>query len=129
VDPFNIAKWYWTLDGNTTHVYSSAIGDLVPVGDPTYVAWLARPTDPPPNRPTRIKTIEELAEVLAPSREVARPIPPALLDAYKEAQSRLLTPIDVTPKVVHFVYNEVRTLQGLPILTFEQFRQAIKDRM
>ena len=38
---FNPFDWYWTIDGSTTLVYSSARNIYVPINDADFVAWLA----------------------------------------------------------------------------------------
>jgi hypothetical protein len=56
---YTAANWYWTVGGSTTEAYSSAKPGYVPVGDETYVAWLASG-----NKPTKIPTEAELNDVL-----------------------------------------------------------------
>ena len=125
--PYDPADWYWIVGGSTTQVYSSKVGDFVPVAYMLYVAWLTSgQIYTPPRQPTRIDTETNLAVVLA--GHFRRPIPPAMLDSYKEAQAATYTPVDVTPKILHYMLNEIRDLQSKPPLTFEQFRQAVKDR-
>lgn len=76
--PFNSANWYWVVAGSPTQVYSSAVGDFVPVTDATYQAWLAAG-----NAPTRIDTEANLGQVL--SQYLVRPAAANVLDGYKQS--------------------------------------------
>jgi hypothetical protein len=119
---YNPKDWYWIVGGNETQVFSSLRGDYFPPTDPAYVEWASDGT-----KVSRIIDNTDLGRLLA--MYAVRPVNAVVLDAFKEAQAARYTPIDVTPKVVHFILNEVRGLQGKAPLTFEQFRQAVKDRM
>lgn len=120
----DFADHYWTVGGSTTQVYSSARGDYVPIDDAAYQSWLAAG-----RTATDFGGSEtELGALLGPHR-TPRPNPAAILDGYKEGQAAAFTPFDQTAKFLHWLTNEVRVLQGKPTITFEQFRQAIKDRM
>ena len=57
--PYNPANWYWIVGGSTTQVFSSVVGNYVPVTDATYVAWLASG-----GKPTPIDTEQNLYQVL-----------------------------------------------------------------
>jgi hypothetical protein len=82
----NLRNHYWIVGGSTTQVYSSAVGDYVPVSDPTYVAWLAASDIDRPNAPTRIDTPANLGEVLAGI--MARPTAADVLDGYQDTHAR-----------------------------------------
>lgn len=116
--------WYWVVGGDMTKAYSSKVGDYVPGNNPAFVAWRADGS-----RPTPIDTEEHLGQVLA--QHLMRPTSavPVILDAYKEALGQTMTPIDVLPQVIFMMENQIRTLQGNPPLTFEQFRTFVKGLM
>lgn len=38
---YNPLNWYWIVDGDQTHVYSSSAGDYVSTTDQTYLDWEA----------------------------------------------------------------------------------------
>jgi hypothetical protein len=117
-DPFN---WYWRVAGSTTHVYSSAVGDYVPVTDPTFVAWAADGT-----LPTNIVSEAELGEVLAPYN--IRPVQATVLDAYQDSHAKTLT-LQFVAKVLFNLVNEVRVLKGQAPVTAAQFRTYVKGLM
>lgn len=77
---FDPTNWYWIVGGPTTQVYSSAIGNYVPVTDATYQAWLAKG-----GAPTKIDTEANLGDVLAPY--FLRPLAANVLDGYKQSQA------------------------------------------
>jgi len=114
-------NWYWKVAGSTTHVYSSAVGDYVPVDDATFVAWKSDGT-----LPTNIASAEELGEVLAPYN--LRPVHENVLDAYRDTQARKLT-IEVVAKVLFNLVNEIRVLKGQSQITAAQFRNYVKGLM
>ncbi len=58
--PFNPFDWYWVVADSATQVFSSALGDFVPVADANYQAWLASG-----RVPTRIDTEASLGQVLS----------------------------------------------------------------
>lgn len=117
-DPYN---WYWKVAGSTTHVYSSATGDYVPVTNPTFLAWSEDGTVP-----QSIATEAELAEVLAAYS--LRPVQATVLDAYQDSQAKNLT-IKVAAKILFNLANEIRVLKGQPQLTPQQFRTYVKGLM
>ena len=119
---YNPRDWYWIVAGSTTQVYSSKIGNYVPISDAAYVAWLAAG-----NTPSRIGTEAELGEALAPTG-ATRPIDAEILDAYKGAQTdRMQT--EVIFRMFLWCVNEIRTLKGQATITAQQLRQFIKDQM
>lgn len=117
-DPNN---WYWIVGGDDTRRFSSASGDYVPAGDATYVAWAADGTIP-----SRILNEDELGEVLAPYN--LRPTHVAILDKYKDSQAKVLT-VQTMAKVMFFIVNDLRELQGKAKITPAQFRGWLKDQM
>jgi hypothetical protein len=119
--PFTPRNWYWIVNGSTTQVYSSAVGNYVPVNNAAYVAWLADD-----NMPTRIDTEANLGEVL--SVHSLRPTPAAILDGYTEAQAVKLT-IETVAKILFNHENRIRTLAGQPTITAAQFKAFIKSQM
>jgi hypothetical protein len=119
--PFRPRNWYWIVNGSTTQVYSSAVGNYVPVEDATYQAWLAGG-----DNPTRIDTEANLGEVLA--THSLRPTPAAILDGYTETQAVKLT-IETVAKILFNHENRIRTLAGQPTITAAQFKTFIKSQM
>lgn len=117
-DPRN---WYWIVAGDETRVYSSAVGNYVPVANEDYQAWLADE-----NNPTRIASEAELGEVLAPY--ALRPAHAGILDGYKESQAAKLT-IEIVAKVVFNHENRIRALEGKGAINANQFKNALKDLM
>lgn len=118
---FDPKNWYWIVGGDDTRVYSSAIGDYVPVSDGAYQAWLAQG-----GTPTRIATEAELGEALAPY--ALRPAATAVLDAYKDSQAAKLT-VETVAKVAFNHENRIRVLEGKQPVNAGQFKQALKDLM
>lgn len=119
--PYNAANRYWIVNNSTTEVFSSAVGDYVPVDDPTFVEWKADGT-----APTRIASEAELGEVLAPYN--IRPVNAGILDAYQDTQARNLT-VEVVAKVLFNLVNEIRVLKGQQQITAAQFRAYVKGLM
>jgi hypothetical protein len=119
--PYNPLNWYWTVNGSTTQVYSSAVGDYVPVENAAYQAWVAAG-----GRTTRIASEAELGQVLAPLQ--IRPASEGVLDGYKEAQANKLT-VEIIAKVLFRLVNDVRVLQGNSELTAAQFKNFLKGLM
>jgi len=119
-DPKN---WYWRVADSITQVYSSVIGDYVPVDNATYVAWKGDGTNP-----TRIGSEAELGEVLAGMfmRPAGTPSAAAVLDAYKDKQATQLT-VEVVAKVTFNHENRIRVLEGRAPVNAAQFKQALKD--
>lgn len=118
---YNPRHWYWIVNGSTAQVYSSAIGDFVPIADVTYVAWLADGT-----LPTRIGSQAELGEVLAPY--ALRPTNATVLDGYKDSQATKLT-VETVAKITFNHENRIRVLEGRQPVNASQFKQALKDLM
>jgi hypothetical protein len=119
--PFKPRNWYWIVNGSTTQVYSSAVGNYVPVDNATYLAWLADG-----NTPTRIDTEANLGDVLA--AHSLRPTPAAILDGYTEAHATKLT-MEVVAKVLFNLVNEVRVLKGQSTINSAQFKAYLKGLM
>jgi hypothetical protein len=119
--PFRPRNWYWIVNGSTTQVYSSAVGNYVPVGNATYLAWLADG-----NTPSLIDTETNLGEVLA--THSLRPTPAAILDGYTETQAVKLT-IETVAKILFNHENRIRTLAGQQPVNAAQFKAFIKSQM
>ena len=116
--PYNPPDWFWIVNGSTTTVFSSKTGDYMPNADPVFLAWAADGTIP-----TRIASEDELAEVLA--QHSIRPTNASVLDKFKIHQASKLT-IEVVAKVLFNHENRLRTLQGQPTITPQQFANALK---
>jgi hypothetical protein len=118
---FTPRNWYWIVNGSTTQVYSSKVGDYVPVDNAEYVAWLAGD-----RTPTNIDTEASLGEVL--SVHSLRPTPASVLDGYTEAHATKLT-MEVVAKVLFNLVNEVRVLKGQSTINAAQFKAYLKGLM
>lgn len=57
---FDIANWYWIVDGDLEKVWSSASAGFVSNDDASYLAWLEAGGGPTP-----ISSMDELAQVFA----------------------------------------------------------------
>jgi hypothetical protein len=119
---FTPHDWYWRVAGSTTQVYSSKVGNYVPVEDATYVTWLANPTHATSN----IANEAELGEVLASFS--LRPVAANLLDAYTESHANKLT-VEVAAKLFFNIVNEIRVLKGQSALSAAQFKAYVKGLM
>lgn len=119
---FTPIDWYWIVAGSTTQVYSSKVGDYVPINNAAFLAWKAAGD----KTPTPIATEGELGEVLAV--HFLRPVPVAVLDSYKDAHAGKLT-IEVVAKVLFQIVNEIRALKGEAAITPAQFKNYIKGLM
>lgn len=126
--PFNSANWYWIVAGSTTQVYSSAVGDFVPVTDATYQAWLAAG-----HVPTKIDTEANLGQVLA--QYLLRPAPANVLDGYKQALAVGIVNF-VQFKILFNHENRIRAIETAlslngspPQLTANQAVAAVKALM
>lgn len=117
-DPRN---WYWRVAGSNTQVYSSAIGDYVPVADAAYQTWLARG-----GVPTNIGSESELGDVL--SQYALRPAAASVLEGYKDSQATRLT-VEVVAKILLWCVNEIRVLKGQAPITAQQFKDFIKGQL
>lgn len=119
--PYNPANWYWVVNGSTTQVFSSAIGDYVPISDPTFLAWVASGC-----AATVIDSEASLGETLSPYQ--IRPVSANVLDGYKESHANKLT-VEVIAKVLFKIVNDVRVLQGQSTITAKQFKTFLKGLM
>ena len=119
--PFRPRNWYWIVGGSTTQVYSSAVGNYVPVDNTAYLAWLADG-----NTSSQIDTEANLGEVLA--THSLRPTPAAILDGYTETHANKLT-MEVVAKVLFNLVNEVRVLKGQSTINAAQFKAYLKGLM
>src|SRR5262252_7789655 len=102
---FDPTNWYWIVARSTTQVYSSAVGDYVPMQDATYQAWLAAGNPPAP-----ADSVQSLGQVLAKYR--LRPVNVTVLRQYQTA-------IAAIPDIANFpvmldIENRVRVLEGQP---------------
>ena len=118
---YDPAGWYWFVAGDQSQVFSSKVGDYVPLTHPVYVAWLGGG-----GVPTRIASEDELGEVLA--NETMRPTNATVLDKYQDAHAKVLT-IKVVAKVLFWCVNEIRTLKSQQPVTANKFRQFLKGLM
>lgn len=114
-DPTN---WYWTVAGDETKAFSSKAGDYVASSDVTFRTWVANG-----NTPTRIASVDELAEVLA--NAAVRPANAEMLDRYKGSQASKLT-LELAAKVLFNHENRIRALEGKATVTANQFATALK---
>jgi len=124
----DVSDMYWAVAGSTTQVYSSKVGDFVPVADATYQAWLAKG-----NMTQKIDTEANLGEVLAPY--LLRPTAANVLDGYKDKQATDITTA-VIFKILFNHENRLRAceralgLNGSPAdLTPGQAKAAVKALM
>jgi hypothetical protein len=85
--PYNPANWYWTVAGDASRAYSSAVGDYVPNTNAAFVAWGSDGTVP-----TVIATAFDLGTVLAPYN--LKPVAADVRAGYDEAQ-KAFAPIEV----------------------------------
>src|SRR5689334_10268608 len=121
-DPLN---WYWTVNSDTQgRVYSSKLGDYVPISDATYQAWLASG-----GVASSVNAEVEIGVLLASQYPgVTRPVPAAILDGYQQEQSDDI----FRHKLIKFLFNlnnDVRVLKGQQPLTVAQARAAMKGQM
>lgn len=114
----NPANWYWSVSGKANQVYSSAVGDYVPIDNPTYVSWLALG-----NSPTSIDTEANLGEVL--SKYSVRPSASGVLDGYADAQTADLPP-QVIMKILFSHESRIRAATGQPAINAAQFKAFVK---
>lgn len=119
--PYNPADWYWYVAGDETRAYSSAAGRFVQPGNAAFRAWLATG-----GVPTRIVSVDELADVLAGAN--VRPADADLLDRYKGAHAGRMT-LEIAAKLFFAMENELRSLRGEEPYTPAQFRAYVKERM
>ncbi len=124
------ANWYWLVGDKSpgTQVYSSAVGDYVLVGDPTYQAWLAAGGSPTP-----ISLEVDLGQVF--SGLTTAPINANILDDYKTARASNI----VTQTMFRVLFNHenrIRTIERAlslngspPNLTQQQALAAVKALM
>src|SRR5689334_22083647 len=111
-DDFNPLKGYWIVAGAVDKVFSTAVGDYVPISDPTYVAWLATGLKP---RKTPSETT--LANVL--TRYSLRPVNASVLAAYQTAKASALDQIQFRMLFNH--ENRIRALNSQAPMTQQQF--------
>lgn len=126
--PITPENHYWVVGGSTTQVYSSAIGDYVPVNNASYQAWLA-----PGRLPTKMADEADLGQLLA--KHQLRPVAAGVLDAYKDAHADNIVAA-VIFKILFNHENRLRTIErnlGLngspPNLTPAQAKNAVKALM
>lgn len=113
--------WYWKVNNSTTQVYSSRVGNYIPVEDKTYVGWLSNG-----GIPTSIETEAALGDVL--SQYSIRPVATSVLDGYKDDQARKIT-LEVVAKILFYLVNEIRGLKGQNPINANQFRNQVKELM
>lgn len=121
---YNAFNWYWSVNGDATRVYSSAIGNYVPINNATYVTWSEDGT-----KPTRIDNETNIGGVLAAYHpNIIRPIPAAILDGYQETQSNDLFTRKLMKLLFNF-HNRIRVLEGQSPHTAVQARAFVKNLM
>lgn len=118
---YDPANHYWFVSGDETKVFSSALGDYVPVDDARYEAWV---TDG--GLTTRIASEENLGKVLADAR--VRPQKAEVLDAFKGSHADKMV-IQVDAKILLWLVNEMRGLKGQQPINGQQLRDFFKERM
>lgn len=129
--PFIPTNWYWAVAGSTSQVYSSAVGDYVPLSNGAYQTWIAAG-----NASTAIENEQSLGRVLGGYSDlIIRPIPPGILDGFQNQLS------DVAEEVFRVLMapaklnweNRIRALEraaGIstaPDLTGPQLKQLLKS--
>jgi hypothetical protein len=116
---FTPANWYWIVAGSTAQVYSSGVGDYVPVSDATYQSWLAAG-----NMPTKIDTEQNLTDVLLAAGEPGVPTTPS---PSSSAADQHFSNIPLAVQRWAFaVDNRVRVVEGQPMRTAAQFKSYVK---
>ena len=119
--------WYWSVGGDQTQVYSSAINAFVPVNNANFVAWklnagaLVSEIDTKPGLGTVLAAAEDEADVL-------RPVDPDVLDGYQTQHAKVITSRAVN-KLLFNHENRIRALEGKVALTPAQFKVALKNLM
>ncbi len=116
---YNARDWYWKVAGSITQVYSSKVGDYVPVNNAIYLAWIALG-----NSPTKIDTEANLGDVLAAYS--LRPVAAGVLDGYTDSQATAL-PIDAVRKVLFNHENRIRALEAKQPVSSAQFKAFLKS--
>lgn len=101
---YNPLDWYWTINGNAAQVFSSAVGDFVPVTAQAYLDWKALG-----NVPTPAASEADVGAVLAPYQ--LRPANAVALDGYTTAQSSNLAQ-HVSFKLIFNLLKRVAVLEG-----------------
>jgi len=125
VRPFIISNWYWKVAGSITQVYSSRIGNYVPIADVTYQAWLTAG-----NLTTSIPSEVELGEVLA--QHSLRPIPAGILQAYDDTIVKELETMKILRAFSLVMLDEINLLRqqhALPDRTVAQLKAAVRTKL
>lgn len=117
---FNPSDWYWIVAGSTQRVYSSKVGDYVPLSTPDFITWEGR------NSPTRIESEASLGQVL--SRYQLRPAPVTILDSYTDSLAEDMA-VQAVAKVLFNHENRIRSLAGQSSVTPAQFKAFLKSQM
>jgi hypothetical protein len=123
IRPYTVSDWYWIVAGDESRVFSSKVGNYVPVSDATYQAWLAAS-----GAPYRIANEEELGELLANARVRPADAAATVVDAYKDRHAREIT-LQVVAKWMLWATNEIRVLKGQESVSAAQFRNFLKGQM
>ena len=125
---YNPLNWYWYVAEDTTRVFSSVLGDYVPISDVTFTAWTADGT-----QPTSIASEIDLGEVLA--NQFVRPVASGVLSAYKDTHAGNVVN-NVQFKIIFNHENRLRAIErslalnGNPAdLTANQAKLAVKALM
>jgi hypothetical protein len=121
MNPFDLSNWFWIVANDSTKVFSSKDKDYVPTSNITYQRWLAAG-----NAATKIDTEANLGGVLASVGDMAlQPIPAGVLDGYSNVVADRITATYVNRLLFEYE-NRLRTLEGQPAMTPQEFRQKIK---
>ena len=100
---YNPSKWYWSVVGNSSQVWSSAANGLVSISDTTYESWLAAG-----NLPTGIPTVHEAMAVVI-------------------RQTGLLDASDVTmSRIAEAVALGLNGWTGSDVVAFVDYRRALR---
>jgi hypothetical protein len=99
---YDTKNWFWVVAGSLSFVFSSAIGDYLPITDPGYQAWVARG-----GVATPIDTPANLGAVLASA--LARPINAEVLDGYQSAQAQSV----IVQTIFKLLFNHENRLRAI----------------
>lgn len=122
---FDLTNWYWFVAGDTTRVYSSALGNYVLPSNATYLAWLASG-----GVVTKIDTELNLGEVL--SRGALRPIPAGIAQGFDDTIVKELETMKILRAYSLVVLDEINLLRqqhSLPDRTVAQLKAAVRAKL
>jgi hypothetical protein len=103
---FDPRNWYWTINGDVAHVWSSAAGAAIPINDAGYVAWLANGNAP--NTAPSIAVLATMLNSLAP--DLSSTIGDAVVvDGMKSAQAQAI----VASAIFRIVFNHENRIRAI----------------